>query len=157
MSNDIVIDYEYLENESYFTTWRINESVKMVFVAVAYLNSITGIPNRKTLDRLRDLLIANVKYEKRDFHGPSNPGGYIFDRDSLWNDFFLKLPRFRKVIEHRHIRSLDELEISALEYQEDVQPRGEVSLDGLIEQGIENFDIASLSQRPRNRNIRYED
>lgn len=156
MSDTITDDYDLLECGQEFSKWRINESLGMVFVATAYLRNRAGRPSRKTLESLRDSLVKYVKYKRMDFHGHSSPGGYNFDRDSLWNDYFMKFPCYREVIEHRGIKSLDELEIRALEYQEAHRPTTDISFDTLSEQGIEDFDFVRMHQGKRNRNIKYD-
>lgn len=118
-------------------TYRINESVGMVCWAVAYLKNIYGEASRKTQERFRDVLVERVKYEKAPYQGPNRPGGYVFDRDSLWNDFFLAFPEYKKVIEYRRIESIDELEYRMLTWRAEQFSAQMTSLDEMMENGIE--------------------
>lgn len=117
---------------------RANESLSAVCSVILYLQGRNGIPSRELKEKYRDILLSMVKYEKIPFKGPDCPGGYLFDRDSLWNDFFLAIPRYRKIIEHRKIRSLEELEYYATEWRND-NSTFTTSLDAMIENGFEPY------------------
>ena len=136
--------------------YRINESVGMVCLAVAYLKNIPGGASRKIKDRFRNVLVEMVKYEKKPYQGPKNTGGYVFDRDSLWNDFFLAVPEYKQVIMYRRIASLDELEDRALAWR-DEHFSTLTSLDEMVENGIEpDYERHTYSGQKRKIHNRYD-
>ena len=138
--------------------YHINESVTMVCIAIGYLYNLVGKPSRQTKETYRDMLVETVKHKKIPYQGPKQPGGYVFDRDSLWNDFFLAVPAFKKILEHRRIGSLDELELKALDWQAEHQRERIVSFDELQEKGIDPYQAEyPINGKKRHCDRNYED
>lgn len=138
--------------------YHINESVVMVCIAVGYLYNMVGKPSRQMRESYRDMLVEMVKHEKIPYQGPKHPGGYVFDRDSLWNDFFLAVPAFKKILEYRRIGSLDELELKTFDWQAKYNREKIVSFDELQEKGIDPYQADyPINGKKRHHDRDYDD
>lgn len=80
---------------------------------VSYLLGLCKAP-KQYKDYLKDVSFHEIfnyftdRYEKD------------YDKNSLWNDFFMKQPELKRVIEHRHIYDIEELIYHAYEYFEKI-------------------------------------
>jgi hypothetical protein len=85
---------------------------KHVLNIVAYLLGLLEVPKQ-----YKDFLKTGVSYHQV-FNYFTSRYQKDYDKDSLWDDFFMKLPELRRIIEHRHICNIDELIYHAYEYFE---------------------------------------
>ena len=98
-----------------------------------YLHPVTSLSNRMTVRRVLDMVAYLLGCDKAprkyriQLQNSTIPSRTIFnyavsryqqdyDREGIWKRYFLALPELRRIIEHRCINSLAELEYRASEY-----------------------------------------
>lgn len=97
-----------------------NMSIKNVLRMAVYL---IGSFDRA---QMRERLISTVKHTvKNNYNGKA--ASYNFDKQDLWESFFMKDDAMRRIIENRRIASIDELEMRTWEYVE--KNRGKIKDD----------------------------
>lgn len=88
-----------------------NMSIKNVLRMVVYL---VGSFDKEPM---QERLIASVKHQvKNNCNGKA--AIYNFDRQDLWDSFFMKDEAMQRIIENRRITSFEELELRTWEYVE---------------------------------------
>ncbi len=87
---------------------RINEALGKIYGATAYL--LGTILTRTEEDRIRAILLATVEYEKAEYRAASDRGGYRFDREQLWNNYFQGQKPLKEILDRMGIMDLETLE-----------------------------------------------